>query len=281
MSAETAGAPPALGIIAGGGTLPVRLAETCRARGRAHLVIALEGQADPSAYPGSSLVRLRLGALGAALTRLRAEEVGEVVMAGPVRRPSLAELRPDLQGVRFLARHALKLKRLGDDGLLRVLIGEFERQGFRVVGAAEVLDDLLAPPGVWTRRRPDPQDRADIARAAAVLDALGPLDVGQACVAQQGLVLGIEAIEGTAALLGRCAGLRRAGGGGVLVKLAKPGQEARVDLPTIGPDTVSQAVEAGLAGIAVEAGRALALERREVIAEADAAGLFVLGWERP
>ncbi|SDG90916.1 LpxI family protein [Roseospirillum parvum] len=270
-----------LGIIAGGGVLPVQLAEACRARGRPHTVIALEGQADPTAYPGSPVARLRLGALGAALARFKADGIGEVVMAGPVRRPSLAELRPDLEGVRFLARHALKLKALGDDGLLRVLIAEFEGRGFKVVGAAQVLADLLAPPGVWTTRKPDPQDSADITRAAAVLDALGPLDVGQACVVQQGLVLGVEAIEGTAALLERCAGLRRAGGGGVLVKLAKPGQESRVDLPTIGPDTVAQAARAGLAGVAVEAGRALALERPRLIAEAEAAGLFLLGWERP
>ena len=125
--------------------------------------------------------------------------------------------------------------------------------------------------------RPDAQALADIEHGQRLARALGALDIGQAVVVQQGLVLGVEAIEGTDALLRRCAALRREGPGGVLVKVEKPGQEQRADRPTIGPQTVALAAEAGLRGIAVEAGATIVLDRDEVVAAADRAGLFVLG----
>ena len=120
---------------------------------------------------------------------------------------------------------------------------------------------------------------ADIARAVAVARRLGEVDVGQGCVVQQGLVLAVEAIEGTDAMLARCGPLRREGLGGVLVKLVKPGQERRADLPTIGALTIRNAAAAGLRGVAFEAGGTLLAERAEAIALADAAGLFLLGFD--
>ncbi len=170
---------------------------------------------------------------------------------------------------------------LGDDGLLRAIVHEFEREGFEVVGADSLVDALLAPTGVLSNCKPDEQGSVDIERGIAVARALGEVDVGQAVVVQGGLVLAVEAAEGTTAMVQRAGRERRAGGGGVLVKVAKPGQERRVDLPTIGPDTVVTAAEAGLAGIAVESGSVLIIGRDEVIAQVNTHDLFLVGCRTP
>jgi DUF1009 family protein len=184
-------------------------------------------------------------------------------------------MKPDLRGLSFLARVAGKS--LGDDSLLSAVIGEIEQEGFKVVGVDSILADLLAPVGVLGRCQPDEIAEADIRRGFAVVRALGKADVGQAAVVQQGIVLGVEAAEGTDAMLARCSGLRREGPGGVLVKSKKPQQERRADLPSIGIATVRNAAAAGLRGLAVEAGHTLIIDRAQVIAAADAAALFVIG----
>lgn len=266
---------PKLGIIAGGGPLPGRVAASCLAAGRAVFVIALEGHADPGPLRDLPHSWSRVGAAGAMIDRLHQEQVQDLVLIGSVRRPSLAELRPDWRAARLLAR--VGARALGDDGLLRVVADELEREGFRVLGVHDVLQDLLTPAGVLGIRVPDAGAEADIAHGIRVASMLGQLDVGQAVVVQQGLVLGVEAIEGTAALLDRCTGLRRDGPGGVLVKIKKPQQDRRVDLPSLGVATVEQAVRAGLRGIAAEAGGSLLLGREAMIAAADREGLFLVG----
>ncbi len=268
--------PAKLGIVAGGGQLPARLVAACRAMGRDVFVLALEGHADRASIVDVPQAWIRLGAAGSGIRILKEQGVEEVVMAGPVRRPSVAELRPDLWTARFFAK--LGLKALGDDGLLRAVITEIEAEGFRVVGTDDILRDILSDSGVWGVVQPDAQALSDIARGRQVLQGLGPLDIGQCVVVQQGVVLAVEAVEGTEAMLSRCAALRREGPGGVLVKGAKPGQERRVDLPTVGVDTVRQASAAGLRGIAVEAGSTLVMGREEMIRAADAAGLFLTGF---
>jgi DUF1009 family protein len=273
----TGGRPPGvLGIIAGGGGLPRRLIESCRVAGRDVFVLALRGAAEPEAVEGVPHAWCRLGAAATGLGLLRDRGVTDLVLAGSVRRPSLSSIRPDWRAAKFFAKVGYRL--LGDDGLLSSIVKELEIEGFRLIGAHELLDTRTAiPAGPLGRVIPDMDAAADIARGIAVARALGALDIGQAVVVQQGLILGVEAIEGTDALIRRCIGMRRAGPGGVLVKLAKPGQEARVDRPTIGPRTVALAVEAGLRGIATEAGATLLIDRDEVIQAADEAGLFVVG----
>jgi DUF1009 family protein len=165
----------------------------------------------------------------------------------------------------------------GDDRLFKLIVGELEGEGFRVIGADEVVGALLAPMGLLTRAAPDHAAERDIAQGVAVALRLGELDVGQAVVVQHGLVLGVEAVEGTDQLLARCAGLRRDGPGGVLVKLKKPRQERRADLPTIGPATVRAAADAGLAGVAVHGGNCMIIDQQSVIAAADRLNLFVIG----
>jgi len=264
-----------LGIVAGGGGLPRRLVDSCRAAGREVFVLALEGAAEPAAVEGVAHAWCRLGAAAHGLALLRRNNVTDLVLAGGVRRPSLAMLRPDWRAAKLFAR--IGYKALGDDGLLSAIVAEFEREGFRVIGADQLLASGLAPEGPLGSLRPDSQALADIEHGQRIARALGILDIGQAVVVQQGLVLGVEAIEGTDALLRRCAELRREGPGGVLVKIEKPGQERRTDRPTIGPQTVTFAAEAGLRGIAVEAGATIIVDRDEVVDRADRAGLFVFG----
>lgn len=269
-------APQPLGIIAGGGPLPVRVAEAARAAGRAVFVVGLEGFADPAALAPFPHAILRFGAAGRILAALRAHDCRDLVLIGTVRRPSLLDLRPDPLAVRLLARIG-RAAFAGDDGFLSAVIRVLGDEGFHVVGAHEVLDAVLAPAGLLTRIAPDAQGQADIARGVTVARTLGALDVGQGCVVQLGFVLAVEAVEGTDAMLARCGPLARGGAGGVLVKLVKPGQERRADLPTIGSETVRAAARAGLRGIAFEAGGAILADREATIAAANEAGLFLLG----
>lgn len=273
-AAPLAGEGP-LGIVAGSGGLPRRIIETCRDIGRAVFVLALEGEADQDAVAGVPHAWCRLGGAASGLDLLRAQGVGELVLAGGVRRPSLAALRPDWRAAKFLAR--VGYRALGDDGLLSAVVNELEREGFRVIGADRLLAEAGLPEGPLGQVAPDADALADIAHGMRLARAIGALDIGQAVIVQQGLVLGVEAIDGTDALIRRCAALRRDGPGPVLVKAEKPGQESRADRPTIGPQTVRLAAECGLRGIAAQAGATLVLDRDEVVRLADASGLFVVG----
>jgi DUF1009 family protein len=263
-----------LGILAGGGTLPRRVAEAAAAQGRPVFIVAFTGQFDPATVEGFPHISLRIGLAGRILSEMRKAGVVDLVMAGGVRRPSLSELGLDWRGVQLFAR--IGAGALGDNGLLAAIGHELEREGFRLVGASEILAGGAVGAGVLGQQHPDEQARSDIAHGVLVARALGVVDVGQSVVVQQGLVLGVEAIEGTDALLRRVGPLRRDGLGGVLVKIAKPQQDRRIDLPTIGPATVALAVEAGLRGIAVEAGSTIILDQAATVAAADEAGLFLI-----
>jgi UDP-2,3-diacylglucosamine hydrolase len=268
--------PPPLGIIAGGGDLPLRVAEAARAAGRAVFVIGLEGFADRNLLASWPHEIIRITAGGRILAALRAHHCRDLVLIGRVRRPSLMNLRPDAEGARLLARIG-RAAFAGDDGLLAAVVKVFSEEGFRVVGAHEIISEVLGPRGLLSTMAPDAQAMLDIARGVTVARALGAVDVGQGCVVQQGLVLAVEAAEGTDAMLARCAPLARPGPGGVLVKLVKPGQDRRTDLPTIGVQTVDHAAAAGLRGVAFEAGGTILAERQATVAAANAAGLFLLG----
>jgi len=275
--------PPKLGILAGGGTLPALLVDTCIRSRRPFFVIAFEDQADPALLAPRTDCRpvphawVRLGAAGRTVRLLRREGVGELVLVGQMRRPSLVMMRPDLWALRFLIRNRGLAR--GDDALLRAIVDALAGEGFTVVGVDSLLPELLAPIGVLGAVQPDAEAAADVIRGVEAALALGARDAGQAAVVRGGRVVGLETRDGTDALLAACVGERPTTPSGVLVKMAKPGQERRVDLPTIGPDTVTAVARAGLAGIAVEAGGALIVDRDAVVAAADAAGLFVMGVE--
>ncbi len=267
---------PTLGILAGGGQLPGQVAAAARAAGRVVFMIGLEGFADPAVLAPWPHEVVRILAAGRIIAAFREHGCEDLVLVGPVRRPSLLDLRPDAEGARILARIG-RAAFAGDDGLLAAVVRVFAEEGFRVVGAHEILNEALGPTGLLSRAGPDAVSMADIRRGVVVARTLGAIDVGQGCVVQQGMVLAVEAAEGTDAMLARCAALARPGRGGVLVKLVKPGQDRRADLPTIGPETLRGAAEAGLRGVAFEAGGTILAERDAAVAAADAAGLFLLG----
>lgn len=267
---------PTLGVLAGGGRLPGQVAAAARAAGRDVFLVGLEGFADRSVLAPWPHEVIRMGAAGRILAAFRAHGCRDLVLIGPVRRPSLLDLRPDTEGARILARVG-RAAFAGDDGLLAAVVKVLGEEGFRIIGAQDVLQEALGPAGLLSQAGPDAMAMADIKRGIAVVRALGSVDVGQACVVQQGVVLAVEAAEGTDAMLARCASLAREGPGGVLVKLVKPGQDRRTDLPTIGPATIKGAAAAGLRGIAFEAGGTILADRPAAVAEADGAGLFLLG----
>ncbi len=276
MTTPDPGGRPALGILAGGGMLPGQVAAAARASGRNVFVVGLEGFAEPAVIAPYPHETARLGAAGRILSLLRGNGCSDLVLIGPVRRPSILDLRPDAEGARLLARIG-RAAFGGDDGLLAAVHRVLGEEGFRVLGAHEILTEAVGARGLLSSAAPDAQAQADIERGRSVVRALGSVDVGQACVVQQGIVLALEAVEGTDAMLNRAAAHARPGPGGVLIKLVKPGQDRRTDLPTIGPDTVRVAAQAGLRGIAFEAGGTLLADREAVVAAADAAGLFLLG----
>lgn len=278
-AAQVVPALPTLGIIAGGGELPRVLIQACVESNRAFYVLALEDAAEEetTALAGTQHAWIRIGAIGKALDLLRKHNVTELVMAGRVTRPRLATLRPDMKGAKLLARIGAQFMS-GDNELLACIVSFFEEEGFTVTGAEDVVKDLITPEGMIGSIYPDKRAQGDIETGARIARAIGALDIGQAVIIHNGITLGVEAVEGTDGLIARCAPLKTEDKGGVLVKVKKPQQEKRVDLPTIGVATIVRLAEFGFAGVAVEAGASLILNRREVARRADALGVFVIGF---
>ncbi|MCA3324670.1 MAG: UDP-2,3-diacylglucosamine diphosphatase LpxI [Roseomonas sp.] len=269
--------PEPLGVIAGGGTLPLRVVQAASAMGRPVHVVVLEGHGDPAAFAAQSHVTLRWGLAAQMLAWLKQQGVREVVLAGTVARPSLLSLRPDTASMKLLGRIG-RAAFNGDDSILRAVMKVLAEEGFEVVGAQALLAGLLPQAALLAGPMPDDVARADIARGLAVCHALGAVDVGQAVVVQQGLVLGVEAIEGTDALILRAGALKREGPVPILVKALKSTQSELADLPTIGPKTVESARLAGLRGLAFQANGTILLDRDATIAASEAAGIFLLAF---
>ncbi|HUO98859.1 MAG TPA: UDP-2,3-diacylglucosamine diphosphatase LpxI [Rhizomicrobium sp.] len=270
-----------LGIIAGGGDLPLAIAESAHEAGRGVFVIALTGSADTwvEAWPHEWA---SLGEVGKVIRALHNANVAELVLAGKLARPKFHEVKLDAKGV-LVAPKIIAAARKGDDALLRSVLELMEREGFHPVGSADAAPGLLAPAAVMGSRSPSRDEQGDIALAFKIVRTMGSLDLGQAAVVCEGLTLAVEAAEGTDAMVARVGTLPENIRGtadrrrGVLVKAPKPTQDRRADLPVIGVQTVHNAAAVGLAGIAVEAGGALILRKQAVIAEADRLGLFLVG----
>lgn len=277
-----AGHAAGLAIVAGGGSLPRLIAEDCRSRGRPYRVVCFEGVTlDWS--DGHPVISAAYEKPGRLFSNLRAAGCGEVTFAGGILRPRLRLWQFDFTMMRIAPRLIGGVK-TGDDSTLRLVARIFEAEGFSVVAPHVLLPELPAAAGVPTRAVPDARDRADAARAAAIVTALSGADVGQAAVVAQGICLGLESIQGTDALLSFVARTGTAyrvdpkGARGVLYKAPKVGQDRRLDLPAIGVATITGAAAAGLAGVVVEAGGVMLIDPAETIAAADAAGLFL--WAR-
>ena len=264
-----------LGIIAGGGNLPKKIIQACQQTKRDHFVIGFEGMTDPDCVEKSPHYWSSLGQINATLEKFKEENVTEVVFAGRIERPSFSALKMDKRAASLLAKAALR--GFGDNAVLTLIIEEIEKDGFKVVAAQDLLDDLLAPEGSLGQIEPDAQALSDIKKGQEISTQMSPMDIGQSVVVQEGMVLGIEAIEGTDALIDRCATVKRDGVQGILVKMRKVGQDNRADLPTIGPETLKKAKAAGLRGIAIEARGTIIINKDEVIDYANKSNMFVVG----
>ena len=283
--ATSLGAADRVALIAGSGRLPVDVAEGLEAAGKPPFVILLEGEAvETGAFAPYERISLPVEAIGGLVPLLRRNKITHLVMAGgAARRPKVTRIHWNFALLRLVPRVVAALAQ-GDNGLLSAIVHHLEDNGIKVLGPHEILPHLLARAGPMTRARPQRADRRDLAAAMEAALAIGRLDVGQAAVAIGGRAVALEGIEGTDGLLERVRDLRSHGrlagrARGVLVKCAKPGQEVRADLPSIGPGTVERAHAAGLAGVGVEAGRALVLDYAQTIERADTLGLFVVGLE--
>lgn len=265
-----------LGIIAGGSSIPKMLIDSCKKQGIDYFVLAIKGDADEDYFDETiPHAWIRIGQAGTGFELFKKEKVQDVVMIGTIKRPTLKELVPDFKTATFFAKIASKA--LGDDGILRALVNELEQDGMMVKGVHEVMPEILIKKGNLTKNKPDKQAKVDIKRGIEVALEIGRLDIGQSVIVQQGLVLGVEGVEGTDELIRRCGTYKRRGEGGVLVKLRKPQQDMRIDLPTIGIRTIENAIETGLRGIVVHAENGLIIGEEEAIKLANKKGLFVLG----
>lgn len=272
-----------LAIVAGGGDLPRRVAEQAQRTGRNPLLVGLKGFVEQELVAQYSGHELSVGELGRLIQLMKKEGCEEMVFAGWLKRPDFSSLKLDLKGVQSLPKILAAAKK-GDDALLRAVMDVFAEAGFRIIGADEVLNDLIMTAGPLGAIAPTAEHWPDIRRAAEVARISGSLEIGQGAISCASLILAVEAQEGTDRMLARIPDLpveirgtpeaRR----GVLVKCPKPQQERRIDLPTIGLATVEGAARAGLAGIAVEAGAALVVDRAAVANAANAAGIFIHGF---
>lgn len=273
-----------LGIIAGLGDLPVQVAQAATERGQGVFVLRMKGFEEPAlaGYPGTVA---GVAEIGKAFKELKQAGCEQVCFAGIVKRPDFQSLKPDLKGISLLPK-AIAAARVGDDALLSFMIKVFEGEGFDVIGADQAARSLTVDAGSLAGAEPTDQHLDDLKKAAQVATEMGRLDIGQGAIVANGLVLCVEAQEGTDEMLRRCAELpsqirgSSAARAGVLVKRPKPQQERRVDLPTIGITTVELAAEAGLVGIGFEAEGALIINAEQVKDRAEALGLFLYGFPK-
>lgn len=269
-----------IGLIAGGGRLPDYVKAAAKENDTLGVVIALDPFVPEMKFREAE--RLRLGQFGKMVKHLRKANCTHVCFAGIVKRPDFKRLKPDLKAMRHLP-GTIRAAGQGDDALMRHVLGLFEQEGFQIISPQEVCADLMLTEGVIGQIPLNEEHRDDALSACKIAAAIGGLDIGQAAVVAGGVTLAVEAQEGTDAMLTRLLNLPAELRGtaeerlGVLAKLVKPKQDIRVDLPTLGPATVTLAAEAGLAGIVAEAGGAFVIDRDETIRLADEAGIFIAG----
>ena len=269
-----------VGIIAGGGDLPKHVVLAAKQDGHDVSVITLKGFGDASEFENAQ--GFGIAEFGKMTKALKKAKATHVCFAGVVKRPDFKSLKPDLKGMMRMG-GAVKAAKEGDDALMRYLLGLFEKEGFEVIAPQDVCQSLLLPEGLLGAVPLTEAHKSDAKKACEIASQIGALDIGQGAVICEGVVLAVEAQEGTDAMLRRVAELpaeirgSAADRKGILAKMVKPNQETRVDLPTLGPATIEHAAAAGLAGIVAEGGRAFILEREKTIALADAAGIFIAG----
>ena len=260
-----------LTILAGGGPLPGLLAAAAQAKGWGVNLVTFVDQPQPKAMPTGIVGKeFPLGQVGHILAHLKATKTTHVALAGHISKPSVLSLKPDATGLKLLARAMIR----HDDALLRSVTDYLSEQGFAIVSVPDLVPNLLAPMGPLAKVRPSAEEVEDLALGRTTLAVVGDLDIGQACIVHNGAVLGVEAVEGTDALIERCASLRGGEKGGVLVKRAKALQTELADLPFVGPTTIELLAKFNYRGLAVQAGKTLLLNQPEMVELANTHRLF-------
>jgi DUF1009 family protein len=264
-----------LGIIAGAGNLPLNIIYNAIATNREFYVVVIDDEITQS-YNNYPHVIITVGQVGRIIEALNEQNIKEVVLAGSITKPSLTSLKLDALGTKLIAR-ILKNKFLGDNSILSIVVKFIEEQGFIVKGAEQYLQNNVVSKGVLTIIKPNEQELKNIELGKKISLAIGELDIGQAVIVEDSVVLGVESIEGTKNLIARCSGYKLSPWPcGCLVKMKKPYQEPRVDLPSIGVDTINQLYEAGFKGIAIEANHSIIIDFKEVIRLANELNMFII-----
>jgi hypothetical protein len=262
-----------IGLIAGSGRLPLLFAESARRQGLRVFAVAHKGESDPALERAVDGVQwVRVGQIGKILDALKGAGVRRAAMAGGIAKVRFfSGARPDWLALKLVA----QVRDFSDDKLLRFIAEVFEKEGVRIVPPSQFMPDRIARKGLYTRRAPGAGEQRDLEYGLQLARRFGELDIGQTVVVRQGIVLAVEAIEGTDACIRRGGELAR--GGAVVVKVAKPGQDTRFDLPAVGPETVRAMREAGATALGIEAGAALVLDEPELVRRADKAKVAVVG----
>ena len=261
-----------VGIIAGNGLLPASIAASLTKQNSKCYIAALTGEADPGLYQQYPHRFFKLGMAGSIIEYFNTSNVEYVVLAGGVNRPNLKSLKVDMTGSMLIAR-VLKQKFLGDDNLLKIITGFLEEKGFKIIAGHEI---LAADNVIITKTAPSLSEIRDIDLGISLLESIGEMDVGQSVIVEDGYILGIEAAEGTDNLIIRCSHLRKNSRGGVLIKMAKKNQDTRVDMPTIGPETMEHLARYNYSGLAIKKDQVIVLEPKEVVKLANEHGLFCI-----
>lgn len=263
-----------LGIIAANGGLSKKLINFTKDDFDI-FVVAIKGEADTSVLEGINHVWINIGEIGKAIDALNLANIKDIVFVGSLKKPDIFSLKVDAVGAKLLAK-ITKDKLFGDNKLLSSVTEFLSNYGFNIVGVQDILKDLVVESGNFTISHPSKKDLDDIELAIEVVKQLGNLDIGQGAIVQDKVVLGVEAVEGTDRLIERCGKLKiTTNYSGVLVKCAKPDQELRMDLPTIGIDTVKKMHEAGFKGIVIEARKSIFLDQIEVVEYANKYDMFI------
>lgn len=262
----------ALGLIAGGGVFPLMVADAARDRGLRVVAVAHEGETDPLlAEKVDEIAWIKLGQLGHLLKVLKKAGVTKTVMAGTINKKKMFEnVRPDLRGLTLMSKLAI----FHDDDILRAVARELQREGIHIVSSAEHLPELLAPRGNLTRRKPNQEEREDVEFGWKIAKELGRLDIGQCVVVRRKTVLAMEAIEGTNETILR--GGKLAKEKAVVVKVSKPNQDMRFDVPAVGPDTIEVMAQVKASVLAIEAGKTLIFDKLGMISYADRSRIVIV-----
>lgn len=266
-----------IGLLAGGGDLPKEIIDACNTDKQKVYVLAFEGEADKFAISHAPHEWVGIGQVGKWIKILKKKGIKDIVLAGKVKRPSIADLKLDFSGARLLSR-ILSNKYQGDNALFMTIIHFLEQSGFNILGIDKAFKSLLTPYGLLTENKPDQSAIDDIFTGVKAAKLLGQADIGQAVVTQRGVILGVEAVEGTDALIQRTNSLRdKSTKAPILIKMTKPKQDTRIDLPTIGITTVENAHKNGIRGLALESKGTLIVNKNAVITRANQLGIFIVG----